>query len=236
MADALSFFVQYEAVLYFVLALAGILYLYRFWMAWQETQSAIFGLEREASKNTLSQIAMTLFLLLVLGLIVFSVVTFVVPTVPAQELLATPTLNIVLNTEGEDATMTPPNGDDIEFETATPLPTVSINQAACLPDEINISEPKSGDTVRGAVEVLGSADVPNFGFYKFEVARAEEELWLTIQAGRNVVRDGILVENWDTSRLPVGDYVLQLIVTNAGGDTLAPCRIPVRIEMPEEAQ
>jgi hypothetical protein len=236
MAQALRFFVQYEAVLYFLLALAAIMFLYRFWMAWQETQSAIYGLEREASRGVLNQIALTLFLILVLALIVFSVVTFVVPTIPAQELLATPTLSLVILSEGNEATMTPPNSDEIEFMTATPLPTVSVNAASCVEDSINISEPQAGDTVRGFIEVLGTVDVPDFGFYKFEVARAEEELWLTIQAGRNVVRDGILVENWDTSRLPVGDYVLQIIVADAEGLSLAPCRIPVRIEMTEEEE
>lgn len=234
MALALRFFIQYEAVLYFLLALVAILYLYRFWMVWQETQSAIYGLERETAQGNLNQIALKLFLILILALIVFSVVTFIVPTVPAQQLLATPTLNLVLLPDEDEATLTPPSGEDIQIYTATPLPTVSVNAEACIADVTNISEPQAGDTVRGAIEVIGTVDVPNFGFYKFEVARAEEELWLTIQAGRNVVRDGVLVENWDTSRLPVGDYVLQLVITDAEGDELSPCRIPVRIEMPVE--
>lgn len=234
MAQALIFFIQYEAALYFLLSIAAILYLYRFWMAWQETQSAIYGLEREASQGRFQQIAIKLFLILLLALTVFSIVTFIVPTVPAQQLLATPTLNLVLVSDEDQATFTPPSGDDIEFETATPLPTVSVNPAACVEASVNISDPRPGDTLQGAIEIVGTVDVINFGFYKFEVARSEEELWLTIQAGRNVVRDGVLVENWDTSRLPVGDYVLQLVVTDAEGTQLAPCRIPVRIEMPTE--
>ena len=236
MAQALNFFIQYEAALYFLLSLVAILYLYRFWMAWQETQSAIYGLEREASQGRIKQIAIKLFMILFVALTVFSIVTFIVPTVPAQQLLATPTLNLVLIPDEDEATMTAISGDDIEFETATPLPTVSVNPASCQEESVNISEPQSGDTIQGAIEIIGTADVPNFGFYKFEVARSEEELWLTIQAGRNVVRDGVLVENWDTSRLPVGDYVLQLVVTDSEGAELAPCRIPVHIEMPPEEE
>jgi hypothetical protein len=236
MAQALGFFIQYEAVLYFLLALAAILYLYRFWMTWQEIQSAIYALEREASRARLNQISLTLLLILVFALVVFSIVTFVVPTIPAQNLLATPTLNLVLSSPDDAVTITPPSGDNIEFATATPLPTVNVDSAACNPDSLAITVPQAGDILRGSIEVLGTVDIPNFAFYKFEVARAEEELWLTIQAGRIVVRDGILVENWDTSRLPVGDYVLQLIVNDASGVAQAPCRIPVRIEMPEEVQ
>lgn len=234
MAEALRFFVEYEAVLYFILGLAAILYIYRFWMAWQEIQLAIFGLEREAAQRRLSQAVVTLFLLLLSGVIVFSMVTFVATSLPAQNFLATPTLDLALGSLAENTTLTPPTGEELEFATATPLPTVSIEPAGCIPNEVFISAPEANEVLRGAVEVQGTVDVTNFGFYKFEVARAEEELWLTIQAGRTVVQDGVLVENWDTSRLPVGDYVLQLIVTESDGDELPPCRVPVRIEAPLE--
>ncbi|MQC26335.1 MAG: hypothetical protein DWG76_02650 [Chloroflexi bacterium] len=233
MAQVLSFFITYEAVLYFVLGLAAIFYIYRFWTAWQESQLAVYGLEQQAAQGRLNQSAVVLFLLLLTGVLVFSMVTFVAPTLPAQALLATPTLNLAVEPLFKDTTLTPASGEGLEFATATPLPTVRIDPEGCVVDQAFISSPKAGDTLQGSVEVTGTADAPNFGFYKFEVARAQEELWLTIQAGRNVVRDGVLVENWDTSRLPVGDYVLQLIVTNSAGDEMLPCRIPVRIAMPE---
>lgn len=228
MSEILRFFVQYEAVLYFVLGLGGIIYLYRFWLAWQEVRLAVYGLERDASRTRLNQSAIVLFILLILTVFVFIMVTFVATTLPAQTLLATPTLDLAFLSAG-----TPTAGEALVF-TATPLPTVSIDPSACVPDRVNISEPAAGDYLSGAVEVRGTADIPNFGFYKFEVARAEEELWLTIQAGRAVVRNGILVENWDTSRLTPGNYVLQLVVTDASGSELPPCRIPVEIGMPSE--
>jgi len=236
MAQALRFFVLYEALLYFILGLVAIVYLYRFWNAWQEIQVAVYGLEREAAQGRLNQASLTLFLLLIIAVIEFSIVTFVVPTIPAQELLATPTLNLAVGPLAESTTLTPAVGEEIEFATATPLPTVSIDASSCVTDEVFISSPVEGDILQGSVEVLGTANIANFGFYKFEVARAEEELWLTIQVGRGVVEDDILVENWDSSRMPVGDYVLQLIVTDSEGQELAPCRIAVRIEMPVEEE
>ena len=230
MAEVLRFFVQYEAVLYFVLGLGGIIYLYRFWLAWQEVRLAVYGLEREASRARLNQAAIILFILLVLAVFVFTMVTFVATTLPAQALLATPTLDFSAGSPF-DQLETPQQSASVA--TATPLPTVSIDPEGCVENSIIITEPAAGDALQGAVEVRGTVDVANFGFYKFEVARAEEELWLTIQAGRNVVRDGVLVENWDTSRLPAGNYVLQLLVTNSSGEELPPCRIPVRIELPQ---
>ncbi len=229
MAEVLRFFVQYEAVLYFVLGLGGIIYLYRFWLAWQEVRSAVYGLEREASRARLNQAAIILFILLVGAILIFMMVTFVSTAMPI--VLATPTLDLSGGSPF-DRTATPQQTANVA--TATPLPTVSIDPAGCVPNRIIITSPEAGDVLQGAVEVRGTVDVPNFGFYKFDVARAEEELWLTIQAGRNVVRDGVLVENWDTSRLPVGDYVLQLLVTDSAGAELPPCRIPVRIELPNE--
>ena len=231
MAEVLRFFVQYESALYFILGLGGILYLYRFWLAWQEVSSAIYGLEREASRGRLNQAAITLGFLLVLALLIFIMVTFVATTLPAQEFLATATLDL---SGGASDIPTSSGQETVTVLTATPLPTVSIDPEACIPDSLNISAPEAGETLQGAVEVRGTVDVPNFGFYKIEYARAEEELWLTIQAGRNIVRDGVLVESWDTSRLPTGGYVLQLIVIDSAGQALEPCRIPVRIQTAEE--
>jgi hypothetical protein len=225
MAEVLRFFVQYEAVLYFLLGLAGIIYIYRFWLAWQELRDATYGLERQAARERVNQSAIMLFSMLVIAVATFILVTFVATSLPAQDLLATPTLDL---SASMNTTITP--SGEASLATATPLPTVAVDAAACVPAQLIITEPAAGDSISGSVEVRGTVDVPDFGFYKFEVARAEEELWLTIQAGRTVIRDGVLVENWDTSRLPSGNYVLQLVVTDSGGQELPPCRIPVRIE------
>lgn len=234
MSDALSFFVQYEALLYFLLGLGGIIYLYRFWNAWQELRLAVYGLEREAARARVNQTAIVLFFLLLSAVLVFVLVTFVATTLPAQALLATPTLDLSIQTPESERTMTPASGDAVALISATPLPTVSIDPDGCVEEQIFIASPESGELLQGDVEVRGTVDVVDFGFYKFEVARASEELWLTIQAGRSLVRDDVLVENWDTSRLPAGDYVLQLLVTDNAGEELPPCRIAVRIEAPED--
>jgi len=158
MAEVLRFFVQYEAVLYFVIGLGGILYLYRFWLAWQEVSSAVYELEREASRTRLNQAAVTLFALLIFAFIIFVMVTFVATTLPAQSLLATPTLDLTIAASGGP---TPSSRETVSVSTATPLPTVSVDPEACIPESINISAPESGDTLRGAVEVRGTVDVPN---------------------------------------------------------------------------
>ncbi|MEX1247757.1 MAG: hypothetical protein WEA61_04700 [Anaerolineales bacterium] len=228
MAEVLRFFDQYQAALYFILGLGGIVYLYRFWLAWQEVSFAIYDLERQASRGRLNSAATVLFILLLFAVGIFMMTTLV-RSLPIQELLATPTLDLSFASD-----VSTPTGSAATLVTATPLPTVSINPSACVADRIEISAPEAGDVLQGAVEVRGTVDVPSFGYYKLERSRAEEELFLTIQAGRTIVRDGVLVERWDTTSLPPGDYVLQLVVTDSAGEELPPCRIPVRIEAVEQ--
>ena len=234
MSQVLVFFVQYEALLYFPLGVAGIIYLYRFWMAWQELRLSVYGLEREAARSRVNQSAIVLFFLLLSAILVFIMVTFVATTLPAQDLLATPTLDLSIQTPEALLTMTAPAGNEgISLATATALPTVVINPANCLPNELFISAPQIGEAVQGAVEIRGTVQVADFGFYKLEWARLEAELWTTIQAGRSEVTDGVLVESWDTSRIPPGNYALQLVAVDIDGNELPPCRISIQIEEPE---
>ena len=234
MSQLLVFFVQYEALLYFLLGLAGILYLYRFWNAWQDVRLSVFGLEREASRARLNQTAIVLFFLLLSAVLVFVMVSFVATSLPAQALLATPTLDLSIQTPAALLTATVPAGaEGLSLFTATPLPTVSIRPADCLPDEVFISAPESGESLQGAVEIRGTVSVADFGFYKLEWARLDAELWTTIQAGRVEVQDDVLVESWDTSRVPPGSYALQLVVVDNQGLELPPCRVTIQIEEAE---
>ncbi|MEK6223150.1 MAG: hypothetical protein N2D54_12970, partial [Chloroflexota bacterium] len=202
MAEVLRFFGQYEFTLYFILGMGIIVYAVRFWAAWQETRTAIFGLEQTNSRRRLNQAAIAIFVMLTMGFIVFILVTFVSPVIEPEIILpiSSPIPDASLLTPEALAggeTSTP----DV-LSTATLLPTVVVETEGCMPDELEISSPGPGDTLRGEIPVEGTVNIPNLAFYKFEVAEANQELWLTIQAGRTLVEDGFLVENWDTSLIP----------------------------------
>ena len=88
--------------------------------------------------------------------------------------------------------------------------------------------PQAGEEVSGIVPVVGTADLPNFGFYKFEIKRPSETIWLTIQAGNTPVQGGKLGD-WDTTRLSPGDYQLGLVVVDNQAQASEPCVIQVRV-------
>ncbi len=216
MAEIFRFFKTYELVIYLVIGISGIMYLWRFWGAWQELKGAIYGLERESAQRRLNQTTIILALLLVISVTEFMVVSFIVPGI--YDSLPTPTLDMFLT----PGAALDPSGE------VTALPTVAIDQEGCVPGQVMITSPIDNAEISGEVEVRGSASIPGFGFFKVEWAQ-ELPLWHTIQAGRDVVEDDTLVEIWDTSLLPPGDYILQLIVTDADGVGWPPCRIRVRI-------
>jgi hypothetical protein len=100
--------------------------------------------------------------------------------------------------------------------------------SGCVPDEIMLTSPRPGEEIRGTVTLSGTADIPNFGFYKYEIAPVGTTNWATISAGAKPVTDGELGK-WDTTALANGDYFLQLVIIDNVGQTIEPCVIAVRV-------
>jgi hypothetical protein len=91
-----------------------------------------------------------------------------------------------------------------------------------------ITSPQNGSEISGLVTITGTASIPNFGFYKLEMKRADEPNWQTILAGNEVVITGTL-GSWNTSLFPPGDHQLSLVVTDNQGNSLPSCVIQVRL-------
>jgi hypothetical protein len=232
MEEALRFFRTYELWIYLLLALGGIVYVRKFILAWDELRGAAFGLERESAQARINHSASMLVLLLVMAIAEFSLVTFVAPSFPGANPLLTPTLDLLATPTttlpAEQASL----GPEQELAPTTTLPPVAPLQGeGCLPGQVELAEPMDGKEVIGVVTLMGTVKSENFGFYKYEVARPGDPLWLTIQAGRDIVEDGELGQ-WDTRSLQNGDYQLRLVVTDNQGETLPPCIIQVRINNP----
>ncbi len=224
MAEALVFIEDNQGWIYFLLALASLAYL-RTTLRWYLVyRRAMFSLERERASVKLASSAAMLALSLTLIASTFVVATFAAPAVPASirptpaptvSVLVTPTL--------------PGEGTAQAFTTATPLPTVAVDTSGCLNPLATLTSPKDGDTLSGVVDIEGTANIPNFAFWKYEYIRREPgAVWRTIQAGTNtVVKTGL--GSWDTSLVVPGDYLFRLVVTDVAGNAPLPCMIQLRV-------
>lgn len=210
----------YEPLIYIALAIAG-LYAFRgMWRSWRDWRDSVYTLEREFALRRLGQATAFGLLVLMLLFAEFYIATFIAPSLPAADIPVTPTLDL-LATPIETL---PTNDGTVPLVT----PVVQSGMSGCVPDQIMLTSPKSGDEVSGTVDLTGTANVPNFGFYKYEIAPSGTANWTTISAGAQTVVDGDLGK-WDTTALTNGDYFLQLVVIDNVGKTLEPCIISVRV-------
>ncbi|GAB4463570.1 MAG: hypothetical protein Kow0070_24280 [Anaerolineales bacterium] len=206
-------------LVYILLAIAA-LYAFRWmWLAWREWREAVFSLEREFALTRLRRATAFGFLILLLFFAEFYVSALIVPSLPAADAFVTPTLDLLATPAG-----TLPPGTALPLET----PAVQSGMSGCEKDKIMLTSPKPGEVVTGTVTLTGTASIPNFGFYKYEIAPVGTSLWTTIAAGAKPVKDGELGQ-WDTTALANGDYFLQLVIIDNVGKTIEPCIIAVRV-------
>ncbi len=228
MEETLRFFRAIELWLYLGLGLVGLYFIRRFILAWQELRGATFGLERESAQVRLNAAASVLVLLLTMAITEFVLVSFIAPTIPGAIPIPTPTLDLLAS----PTTTLPANASASGAQAVAngPTPTGLPPNNGCVPGQIEIISPENGKEVSGLVEVVGTADIMNFGFYKFEIKHPDESVWLTIQAGNTNVRSGKLGD-WDTSRLSPGDYQLGLVVVDNQAKASAPCVVQLRVAL-----
>lgn len=235
MEEALRFFRAYEFWIYSLLAISGLLYFRKFILAWEELRGAAFGLEKESAQSRLNHSAGMLVLLLALAIAEFTLVSFVAPSVPGSSPLLTPTLDLLAtSTTTLPASLASQGGTPAPgIPPASPEATPPAGGEGCVPGQVFLTEPAHDSEVSGVVALKGTANIENFGFYKYEVARPGETVWLTIQAGREPRQESELGQ-WDTRTLPPGEYQLRLVVTDNQGNALPPCVIRVRVNNPVE--
>ena len=210
---------NYEPLIYIALAIGGLFAFRRMWRSWREWRDSVYGLEREFALRRLGQA--TAVALLVLGLLFaeFFIATFIAPSLPASDILATPTLNLLVTPAGTLAPGT------TAVAVTQPVPN---GMSGCVPDQIMINSPEPGEEINGTIKITGTANIPNFAFYKYEVASMGTQNWATIAAKQDPVNNKDLGE-WNTLPFTNGDYFLRLVIIDNVGTSLEPCVIAVRV-------
>ena len=217
-------------------------------VAKRKRDTAQFTLERNVYHEQMARAWLVSGLFLALAATVFMVSLTWVPD-SAASTNATPTPSSGLYT------LTPePNGPLGATETitqvvvsapetlATPTPTpvstavpAELLQPDCPNPGAQLTFPVAGSSLNGVVDVLGTAQVNAFSYYRFEVIFPGAETPNFIAQYDNAVENGTLGA-WDISDAtrypPGGPYRFQLVVVDIYGNTTT-CTIPVNIAAQE---
>jgi len=217
-------FLGSHEILIYILLLVGALFATRWlWRAWNEWRLSRYSLEKEFALRRIGQAIASLILLLVLFCGELFTASFIAPGLPGSLAVPSATLDVISTPTGTiSATLA------TQLAVTPPASATLAGVQGCIADRVNISSPKSGTEIQGTVDIQGTVNIPDFGFYKYEVAPAGTDTWATISAGRDKVIDGSLGQ-WDTSVLAPGDYQLRLVVTDNQGRALTPCIVTLRI-------
>ncbi len=223
MAETLLFLEEFQGWIYLVLGVAALVYLRVTWRWYRSRRSTMFSLEREQATERLVRSATLLGLALTLLLATFAATTFLGPAIPASERpTPLPTVSLLVTPSAA------PEGDEA-LATSTPLPAVVVDSAGCANPQATILTPATGESLTGIVEITGTADIPNFAFYKYEyINLSPGAVWRAIQAGTKPIQQGDL-GTWDTRLVIPGEYALRLVVTDTVGNAPQPCVILVRV-------
>ena len=222
----LNFLVQYEAWIYTLAFLAAVIFVRNLIISWKDLRTSIFGLERETAQRKFNS---NLSGLILVGIIVaaeFIMVSVITIKYPTLAVLATPTLQIEA-TATEELVQIPGISGTIET-----TPAAASAATGCIPGVLEWVYPLDGDTIRGKVELKGTVNVTDLGFYKYEYKAANDTSWTTIAGGSLPVKEAALGGLWATDSLTPGDYQLQIVALDNQNNVLPACIIGVTILAP----
>lgn len=245
MEELLPFLQKFEVWIYVLLGIVALIPLQQVIAAWKSWRESLYGLEREISQRRFSTALTVLVLLIVLIFMEFVVVSFVAPSypqvaslpTPTLDLLATPTVTLPVAAQAVTAASlgaaAPGSADAAGTSAGTGAVTVTaqVIQEGCIPGQIEWTVPKVGQEISGTIELKGTVNVPNLGFYKYEYSKQGDEVWSTIAAGNQPKVNG-QIGFWDTSSREQGDYLLRLVVADNQNKLFPACKIAVRVVKP----
>jgi hypothetical protein len=249
----MSVFVQllanYAGLIYIVLIVGAVFYVRQILVARQDLQQSLYSLEREAASSRLWRGVVMLGVLALIAFATFVLSTVVAPQVTAGEARATPTAAFTLPTNTPTPTFQPtptrtprpptvtpgtptPTLAGAATEAPTPTPP-SLPVANCPDPNVQIVAPVAGQVFSGEIQVRGTAQAPNFAFYKLTLnGPATNGVTQTVgDVVRTPVEGGVLGAIDPTNLLSQpGVYVLGLVVVDNTGNELPHCEVSVVVQ------
>ena len=228
---------KYAMWLYAICAFGILIYLRAVFVAQRERAQAMFALEREAAASRGYRSAVMIVILLAVGGIIYYASSVLGPQVeaapeptptPTALLMPTPTPSpgVPTETPSPTATRRPPPPRPTSIPEVTPTPEVVAPN--CPNPQARLTYPGMNAVLSGAVQIFGSANIPDFDYYKFEFRQAGSPEWAWLPSHDTPVADGLLGV-WDTTALPAGTYGFRLVVVDKTGNHPPPCEVTVTI-------
>ena len=231
---------------FWLYGLCGLGIIYYIWIAVQakrEAKRTIFTLERETTTGQAYRALSVAMLFGVVASVIFFIAHMLEPrldfpvieeSTPSALLMPTPSPSPVPPTITPTPTPTrvrptprPLEPTETPSPTATPVPPTPV----CPSPEVQITSPGMDAILNGPVQILGTANIPNFQYYKVEVGSGENPTSWSIFSDIHKSRiAGGLLDIWDPSAYPPGVYKLRLIVVDNTGNYPPPCEVRVIVE------
>lgn len=152
----------------------------------------------------------------------------IAPTVTISAQTASPLTGTLSTTNALDI----PSTSELQEPVSTqpmPSPTAESQPSACSPDAI-ITEPREDATILGLLNVFGSANTEDFGYYEIEIQGPQtNDRWASL-VGRRImqpVADGILAGNVNLSFWTAGVYEIRLTITNQEEQITHQCQVSI---------
>lgn len=109
-----------------------------------------------------------------------------------------------------------------------PAPTLA--PAMCNPS-VAVSYPRENEYVSGIINIVGTANIPNFQFYKVEYGQGEVPYhYSSIGEVMRVQKTGTTLVTWDTATVPNGVYLLRLTAVENSGQFPLPCDVRIVVD------
>lgn len=226
MEGLITFFIRAEIGIYLIAGLMLFIALIKLIKLSNEKKETVFGLEKEIIgkriRNTFTMLALSALMILA-ELFFVSYASVKYPNITAT---ATPTVEV------QAATAT--SGMIIQSQTTFEILSTerSIGSEGCIENQIDWLSPKDGEEVRGAIELKGTVNVPNLGFYKFEYRAANDTNWTTIAGANQAVVEGSLGGTWNSQNLTPGEYQLRIVAYDSQNNEYPACTITIRVVAP----
>ena len=247
MEQVLEFVGQYQWWFYGILGAVLLFFLRRALMARREGARSIFKLEQEQCRTRYNRSVSIAAVILLVMVAIFVLSNPVLPTASPETAEPTPTettgplLASTLTPTPPPATITttptptqtrparPPRPTETPDLTITETPVVS--PASCPEPSVRITSPGTNQAVQGNMPIRGTANWPDFDYYKIEVGQGPNPgQWTVVgQLHQTPVVGGVL-ETFNSDAYPAGRWTLRLVVVDKTGNYPEPCRVTVSVQ------